>query len=98
MEEHGSNNFLTRYQFRLLALVALITISLGTIIYHMIEKFDWIDSFYFSVITLTTIGYGDITPKTDVGKLFTVFYVIIGISIIGAFINALVRRPGKKLH
>ncbi len=97
MENQSANNFISKYQFRLLTFVTLITIGLGTVIYHIIEGLKWIDSFYFSVITLTTIGYGDITPKTDVGKLFTVFYVIIGVSIIGAFINALIRRPRKRL-
>jgi multisubunit Na+/H+ antiporter MnhG subunit len=41
---------------------------------------------------LTTIGYVDIVPKTDIGKLFTTVYVIIGIGIFAAVINYLIKR------
>lgn len=34
------------------------------------------DSLYFSVIAVTTVGFGDITPSTDASKLFTIFYVV----------------------
>ena len=72
----------------------------GAFFYHHIEGLRWIDSFYFSTITLTTIGYGDITPETDLGKLFTMFYAVLGIGIIGAFANfflknAVIRRQLK---
>lgn len=56
-------------------------IALGTIFYHLVEKWRWLDSLYFTVITLSTVGYGDFAPKTDAGKIFTIFYVFIGIGI-----------------
>ncbi len=68
------------------------TIGLGTVFYHFTEKLSWIDSFYFSVVTLATVGYGDIVPQTPAGKLFTSFYILIGIGIIAGFANILVRR------
>ena len=57
--------------------------------YRFLEDWSWLDSLYFSVITLTTIGYGDFSPKTDLGKLFTMGYIIIGVSLILGFINTL---------
>ncbi|MCD6229420.1 MAG: two pore domain potassium channel family protein [Candidatus Diapherotrites archaeon] len=54
----------------------------GMFAYHSFEKWSWIDSLYFSVTTLTTIGYGDLYPTNDVSKMFTIFYVIGGISLV----------------
>lgn len=66
--------------------------------YHFVEKLGWIDAYYYSVITLTTVGYGDITPKTDAGKLFTTLYLFIGIGIITAFISTSVKRRALKMQ
>lgn len=71
---------------------ACIALLGGAIFYHYVESLRWIDSFYFSTITLTTIGYGDIAPQTDIGKLFTMFYAVLGIGIIGALANFLLKN------
>ena len=47
-----------------------------------------VDTFYFSVTTLTTVGLGDLAPETTMGKLFTVVYTFAGIGIILGFIDA----------
>lgn len=67
-------------------------IVIGTLFYHYIEHFDYVDAFYFSVITLTTVGYGDLHPVTEVGKLFTTLYIVVGIGILMAFIDTLSQR------
>lgn len=43
-----------------------------------IEDWTAVESFYFAVITISTVGYGDFIPSSRAGKLFTVFYVLIG--------------------
>lgn len=62
--------------------VAGVMILIGTIFYHFVEHFAWIDAFYFSTIVLTTVGLGDFFPVTVAGKLFTSFYALLGISVV----------------
>lgn len=61
---------------------ALFTISglllVGTVVFRLLEKWSWVDAFYFSVVTLATVGYGDLAPKTEAAKLFTAFYILFG--------------------
>ena len=51
------------------------------------EKWGIIDSVYFGVVTFTTIGFGDLAPSTDAGRLFMVFFAIYGIGILGVFLS-----------
>ncbi len=62
--------------------VAGLMILIGTIFYHYVEHFNWVDSFYFSTIILTTVGLGDFAPVTVIGKLFTSIYALLGISVV----------------
>lgn len=80
--------FLRNNEYRKLLLITSIIIGFGTTFYHYIEVWSWIDAAYFSVITLTTIGYGDFSLATDLGKLFTIGYIVIGVDVILGFINA----------
>ena len=89
-----------RQGLRVVAFITVIVLMIGTGFYHFFESMSWLDAFYLSVITLTTVGYGDIAPQTDAGKLFTVVYVIVGIGIIATFArllfeNTFVRRLSK---
>lgn len=74
----------------------LVLIAAGTSFYHFAEDLRWIDAFYFTVITLTTIGYGDFTPQTDAGKLFTVGYSLVGLAAIGGFIALIATQQQER--
>jgi len=63
-------------------LYALFIILVGGAIYHYLEGWGWLDSIYFVVITLTTIGYGDFAPTTPLTKLITIFYGLNGIILL----------------
>ena len=71
---------------RALLTMALAVIAIGTLFYHNVEGWRWLDAVYFCVVTLVTIGYGDFTPKTDAGKIFTLVYIVIGLGILSGFI------------
>lgn len=69
----------------------LINVIFGAAIFHWLEGWEWLDSFYFVVITITTIGYGDFSPTTPLTKLFTIFYSINGVIML-LFLFDLVRK------
>ena len=66
-----------------IALTSIFTlIGIGTISFKIIEDWTWIQSFYFSVTTLTTVGFGDLHPTSDGSRLFTAIYILIGVTIV----------------
>jgi voltage-gated potassium channel len=85
-------------EFRGLLGLTVVTFLSGTVFYSLVEGWSPLDAFYFSVTTLTTVGFGDPVPTTAWGKLFTVFYIFVGIGIILTFIDAVaeisLRRRG----
>lgn len=84
------------YLYKILSLSALLLLGAGTVGYHFLESWSWVDSLYFSVVAVTTVGFGDLSPSTDPSKLFTVGYILVGIAIITTYLNARLRQKGKK--
>lgn len=66
-----------------------IVLAGGTLFYSLVEGWSPLDALYFSVVTLATIGYGDLTPTTDLAKGFTIFYVLIGIGLVASTVATL---------
>ena len=82
---------------------AATMVAVGTVVYHVLEGWSFLDSLYFSVVTLATVGFGDLTPTTDLAKLFTVGYITVGIGIVAAFASELTKfrraeRMGETLR
>lgn len=92
---HGFKN----EDFRALTLLTFGLILSGSLFYTFTEGWRFLDALYFSVATLTTVGYGDLTPKSDIGKIFTIVYILGGVGVILAYINMLAdysRRDRKQ--
>jgi hypothetical protein len=73
---------------------AALTIAVGTVVYTVLEAWSPVDALYFSVVTLATVGFGDLAPTTDAAKLFTVGYILAGVGIIAAFASELAKHRG----
>ena len=89
-------NVLDDHVYKVLAGSAAALIVVGTVVYRLLEDWSWVDAVYFSVVAVTTVGFGDLTSSTDASKLFTVVYVLMGISIITAYLHARMGRRGSK--
>jgi voltage-gated potassium channel len=76
-------------EFRTLTALVVLMLALGTLFYHTVEGWGWLDSLYFCAITLSTVGYGDFSPHTDVGKAFTIIYIFLGIGLLVTFFTQL---------
>lgn len=76
---------MTRYKvvkhFIIIIVLFITLIASGSLIYQRLEGWKPLDSLYFTTMTITTVGYGDITPTTDAGKIFTIIYSIGGIAV-----------------
>jgi len=72
-------HLLARTSAALSALVVLI--GIGTFAFQRLEHWTWIQSLYFTVATLATVGYGDLHPTTDGSRLFAVGFILSGVGI-----------------
>jgi voltage-gated potassium channel len=66
-------------------------ILVGTFGYMLIESWSWFDSLYMTVITLATIGYGEVKPLTDGGRWFTIGLIFVGVGVFGFLIANIVQ-------
>jgi len=84
-----------------IGLAFLILLS-GTVFYRSVEGWSWTDALYFSVTTISTVGLGDLSPRTDFGKLFTVVYIFVGVGVFVAlftqFARALIKGEEKRVE
>jgi voltage-gated potassium channel len=71
-------------------LLLMATIFLGATGYHFIEQYPPIDAFYMAVITIATVGFGEIHPLSQVGRLFTIGLIMVGFVVLGFFGSSIV--------
>jgi voltage-gated potassium channel len=62
-------------------------VLIGTLWYHGVEQWPWVEAFYMSVITLTTVGFMEVRPLGDRGRLFTAALILMGVLSIGFMVN-----------
>ena len=82
---------------KLMLVWAIGQVLFGTLVYRWLEGWSVVDALYFSVVTLATVGFGDLHPTTEASKLFTVVYIVSGLGVIAAFITELTKHRASTL-
>lgn len=77
-------NIKSRLKIYLIIFISVIVI--GTMGMIIVEKKSFIDSIYFIIVTMATVGYGDVHPITDIGKIFTLLIIVTGV---GTFLGVI---------
>lgn len=81
--------------------ILIFVIAFGTSGYMLIEKWDFLDALYMTVITLTTVGYGEVRPLSGSGRVFTICLLIMGVGFVfymfGTITQIMVEGQFRKL-
>ncbi len=71
-----------RLQVARLAVLLAVVIAFGTAGYHFLLHWSWLESIYMTVITITTVGYGEVQKLDSAGRAFTIILVLMGVGIV----------------
>lgn len=72
------HHFIANYSIWFFAIIIVIIVLIGTFSFHFVEWWDMFHSFYFTSVTMSTIGYGDMAPITNGGKVISIIYGFMG--------------------
>jgi voltage-gated potassium channel len=72
----------SRARIRIVLLAVLSAIGVGTVVFHLLEGWSILDSLYVTVQTLTTVGFGDLTPRTTLGRTFATLFMMVGVGVV----------------
>ena len=77
---------------RALPVVAGALVLTGTLFYWRFEDWTFIEALYFCVVTLTTVGFGDLSPTTPGTQIFTIVYILTGFGVLVALLTSVAQQ------
>ena len=72
----------SRVRVRAVLLAVFGAITLGTVVFHVLEGWSILDSLYVTAQTVTTVGFGDLTPRTPFGRAFAVVFMMASVGLV----------------
>jgi hypothetical protein len=79
-----------------LSVLLLLAVIAGSVFYALVEHLSPLDAAYFSVTSVTTVGYGDVSPETAAGKIFTSVFIVLGMGILVAVLSLIARQVHRQ--
>lgn len=73
-------------------LIVVVYFFVWVLVFALVEEWDFTKTFYFLTATLTTVGYGDVSPEGDVGKVLFIIFILFGLSLIGFSMGVVVSK------
>ncbi len=70
----------------------LLIVVVSTVFFRVVEGWSWLDSYFFTVVTLSTVGYGSLVPETALGKIGTTVLIFFGLAVVAAAVQQLGRH------
>ncbi len=86
-----ANPLLKLFRSKIYTAIVLLVVLLfiGVLGFKLMSHYSWIDALYMTVITITTVGFGEVQPLDDVSKIFTVFLILASVIIVGYAISVI---------
>lgn len=85
----------------LLASLGTVIVS-GTVFFKFVEGWSWLDAYFFTVVTISTVGYGNLVPVTAAGKIGTTVLIFLGLGVfalvVQQFASARLNKREQRAH
>ena len=82
-------SFFNTNGFKYVLLLTLTILLTGAFLIHCVEKMDFEQALWWAFVTITTVGYGDISPSTGMGRIIASILMLVGIGLIGSFTSTI---------
>lgn len=92
----GLSDVFSDAKVRALLLFTLSLIGLAAFLFWLIEGWPLIDAAFFAVVTISTVGYGNLTPETVAGKIICMVYIMLGLGVFVAAASAVAEALIKR--
>lgn len=90
------------FRLKIYSAIFIVLLSVGSIGFMLFENMSLADAVYFSIVTMATVGYGDIHPQTQMGKILTIIIIIGGVgtflSVVASITDVFVNRREEKIR
>ena len=67
--------------------LAVMVLAGSTVFFRYVENWAWLDAWFFAVVTVSTVGYGNLVPATAIGKIGTTVLIFMGIGVFALLVS-----------